>query len=765
MFCVETKSQNVQTTSDTVSEISDCGTGGTSASGQGSLYEDMREDLQNLANLLGIDVSELYEERFRVDRRKLEKLLMGMHDEHLSAEIFFQKIMEDTFTHIMWPSRLKIGAKSKKDPHVRIAGRPDDVKAARERVTATLDIRTNRATMKMDVSYTDHSHIIGKGGLSIKRVMEDTKCHIHFPDSNRSNVTEKSNQVSITGELEGVERAREKIRALMPLTFSFDLPIVKANNCMPDASSPYLQEVQEKYNVQVMFRTRPKLHSTLVVIKGCEWELAQVKEATVLLINHLCENLASQVLVQMTLEISPQHHPVVLGRNSINLKLIMQHTATQIMFPDAADPNIPLLKKSNVNITGSIHNVYLARQQLLVGNIYEARRQLMCLDEPRIVAQIPATYHIPDAPAYSLNTECGSPGMNNFTGASAGFGAMPRFPLPSGLSGWGSHFSSASQSPMMGNPMAPLHMLAPTHPLLLSLGFPAAPVSGAASSGYGSKQSLDKFPSSQSLASECREYNIYSSLSSNTSSMSSPNISPRDGSGSPISSFPAGTETDSMNMSLLSNLLEHDGNNRESLNGAHPPLTYDHKKLLAVQAMQRKPVCGEVRVPTSSWAGYGFSHSSPTPLQRNQSRMFDNMTNVPPDDPWTDAQSNVPSFLVTDYGNNGPLLTASDYLDSTPTSTLHRISAAKPNNIAVYLASLGLDKYTHLFNSNDIDLEMFPSLTENDLREIGVNALGARRRMLVAIAELKKQQYMFSGSAAPGAERNKQHLTPGSGHD
>nr|CAD7418130.1 unnamed protein product [Timema cristinae] len=38
------------------------------------------------------------------------------------------------------------------------------------------------------------------------------------------------------------------------------------------------------------------------------------------------------------------------------------------------------------------------------GNIYEARRQLMCLDEPRIVAQIPATYHIPDAPAYSLNT-------------------------------------------------------------------------------------------------------------------------------------------------------------------------------------------------------------------------------------------------------------------------------------------------------------------------------------------------------------------------
>lgn len=66
--------------------------------------------------------------------------------------------------------------------------------------------------MKMDVSYTDHSHIIGKGGLSIKRVMEETQCHVHFPDSNRSNPTEKSNQVSIAGEIQGVELARSRVR-------------------------------------------------------------------------------------------------------------------------------------------------------------------------------------------------------------------------------------------------------------------------------------------------------------------------------------------------------------------------------------------------------------------------------------------------------------------------------------------------------------------------------------------------------------------------
>lgn len=55
----------------------------------------------------------------------------------------------------------------------------------------------NKVTLKMDVAHTEHSHVIGKGGGNIKKVMEVTSCHIHFPDSNRHNATgEKSNQVT-----------------------------------------------------------------------------------------------------------------------------------------------------------------------------------------------------------------------------------------------------------------------------------------------------------------------------------------------------------------------------------------------------------------------------------------------------------------------------------------------------------------------------------------------------------------------------------------
>lgn len=74
----------------------------------------------------------------------------------------------------------------------------------------------------------------------------------------------------------------------------------------------------------------------------------------------------SQTQVQMSMEISPMHHSVVIGRNAEQLKVIMRGTGTQIMFPDAEDPNISSLRKSCVTITGQIKDVYTARQQLMV---------------------------------------------------------------------------------------------------------------------------------------------------------------------------------------------------------------------------------------------------------------------------------------------------------------------------------------------------------------------------------------------------------------
>ena len=56
-------------------------------------------------------------------------------------------------------------------------------------------------------------------------------------------------------------------------------------------------------------------------------------------------------------------------------------------------------------------------------------------------------------------------------------------------------------------------------------------------------------------------------------------------------------------------------------------------------------------------------------------------------------------------------------------------------SISEWLHSLGLDQYVQVFSDNDVDLELLPSLSEQDLEKLGVS-MGHRKKLLKAIAEL-----------------------------
>ncbi|CAH1180296.1 unnamed protein product [Phaedon cochleariae] len=772
--------------SDTLSEVSECGTG----TSEWNSNWDSKEELRDFLTKLGLkDVSDLYQDRFRVDRKKLEQMLTGDNEALIPADVFFAKIMEDTDTHITWPNKLKIGAKSKKDPHVRIAGRPEDVKAAKERIMTILDTRCNRITMKMDVSYTDHSHIIGKGGLSIKRVMEETQCHVHFPDSNRSNPTEKSNQVSISGDIEGVESARSRVRELIPLIFGFELPIMSQN---VDATSSYVVKIQEQYRVQVMFKTRPKLHATMVLVKGVEWEVDQVRTATLLLMDFLCENLANQIPVQMSMEISPHHHQVVLGKNHSNLKVIMQYTGCQIMFPDAQDPNIPTLKKSNVNISGRIDEVYKARQLLMgglplivifdlpeesvtlrtrpdqineiqnicdvainirqkakqntracvikgveknAGHIYKARNLILGFDEPATVADIPPAYHLPAplsaGPAPVIRLPPASPLLSPLASPSWQHQATPTAQSGGGgMGGGGAPFVGMVQQPQfVFNVMQ--HSMA--------------------SSGYHSLNQ-SQFATNSSLSLEqSGEMPTYSTISSNNSSISSNVSSPRIPTSPCYRQF---SDSQSHKMDLSSVLSEmnisaghHQTGEPRPDKGAAGYGDVDSKRLAGFRAMQSRPVAGSYRTPNNSWSGYYISHTSPAGLadKINKSKKDDDIWNAASASPKRSDAGAATAVSPT------PALSTSNIVDHASSHLVASLMCSEWTDLAGMLTSLGLERYIGVFTTHEIDLTTFPTLTDKDLMEIGINAFGARRKILLAISELNKRSNSFS--AAPGAER------------
>jgi class 3 adenylate cyclase/predicted ATPase len=68
-------------------------------------------------------------------------------------------------------------------------------------------------------------------------------------------------------------------------------------------------------------------------------------------------------------------------------------------------------------------------------------------------------------------------------------------------------------------------------------------------------------------------------------------------------------------------------------------------------------------------------------------------------------------------------------------------------DIAAWLHGLGLQQYEEAFRDNEIDAAVLPELTADDLRDLGVSLVGHRRKLLAAIAALRRE-----GSQEPRAE-------------
>ena len=77
-------------------------------------------------------------------------------------------------------------------------------------------------------------------------------------------------------------------------------------------------------------------------------------------------------------------------------------------------------------------------------------------------------------------------------------------------------------------------------------------------------------------------------------------------------------------------------------------------------------------------------------------------------------------------------------------------------DVVVWLRSLGLGKYEAIFRENEINERVLPNLTAEDLKELGVTALGHRRVLLDAIAALRTDM----GGKPPSADAATTSSTP-----
>ena len=77
-------------------------------------------------------------------------------------------------------------------------------------------------------------------------------------------------------------------------------------------------------------------------------------------------------------------------------------------------------------------------------------------------------------------------------------------------------------------------------------------------------------------------------------------------------------------------------------------------------------------------------------------------------------------------------------------------------DIAAWLHGLGLQRYEEAFRANEIDARILPRLTAEDLKDLGVNLVGHRRRLLDAIAALGTKEPAAADERAPAAAERRQ---------
>ncbi|KTF85986.1 hypothetical protein cypCar_00033742, partial [Cyprinus carpio] len=89
-------------------------------------------------------------------------------------------------------------------------------------------------------------------------------------------------------------------------------------------------------------------------------------------------------------------------------------------------------------------------------------------------------------------------------------------------------------------------------------------------------------------------------------------------------------------------------------------------------------------------------------------------------------------------------LSSSNYMDCissvTGTNGCNLNTSFKGSDLPELFSKLGLGKYTDVFQQQEIDLQTFLTLTDQDLKELGITTFGARRKMLLAISELNKNR-------------------------
>jgi len=224
---------------------------------------------------------------------------------------------------------IKFPPEGSKSDKVLIRGPKDDVeKAKKQLLELASEKEISGYTAEIRAKPEHHRFLIGRGGVSIRKVREDTGARIVFPAAK----DEDKELITIIGTKEAVEAAKQQL-----LKSIKDLDNICEGEVHVDPKwhkhfvakrGEVLQEIAKQYGGVVVSFPRSGVKSDRVVLKGAK----DCVEAAKTRILEIVQELESMVTIEVV--IAQEHHRAIMGAKGANVQEVTTRHGVQIKFPD-----------------------------------------------------------------------------------------------------------------------------------------------------------------------------------------------------------------------------------------------------------------------------------------------------------------------------------------------------------------------------------------------------------------------------------------------
>ncbi|XP_008470971.1 vigilin-like [Diaphorina citri] len=220
-----------------------------------------------------------------------------------------------------------------------------------------------QASKTISIPKEHHKNILGKAGTRLQELQKLTSTKISIP-----NINDQSEEISITGPREGIEKAMHEIQMIsdeqskkafekISIPKKYHPFICGAHNCN-------IVDFQTKYNVRINVPP-PSVDSDVITISG-EKEGVQKSIEFAKKVNEDMEANAKTV----SIEVSKSQHKYIIGQKGNTLAEILATTGISVEMPSTeSDSETIVLRGPQANLGSALTMVYTKANSVVTATI------------------------------------------------------------------------------------------------------------------------------------------------------------------------------------------------------------------------------------------------------------------------------------------------------------------------------------------------------------------------------------------------------------